>query len=398
MRVNPASRPLPGLKRPIGDGRPATAALIAACTIWGTAFAFGKIALQELSVSQLVLLRFSLASLALLPALLRAASPRLQPGDLPRVLLVGLLAVPVTFLLQFHGLALTTVTRASLIIGSMPPLLALGSSIFLGEKPRRSVRAAIAGSVLGIALVAGTPGAGGSLVGDGLVLSSCLVSVAWVLMNKSLSEKYGALVATAALILAGTITLAPITIIQDGLPHVSLTLRTWGAVIFLGLFCTALSFALWNWGLERVPAAKAGIFLNLEPLVGAVLGAVVWREALTPGLALGGALVLLSSAIAAQADQQPPASSMNQGLGQAQPERASLPRRSHALRGASERQAPQASSEMPGSSVMVSAASWQRRFRRLDRPARPVTSEKNRKPARWRKLRASSRRMRTQDA
>jgi drug/metabolite transporter (DMT)-like permease len=39
-----------------------------------------------------------------------------------------------------------------------------------------------------------------------------------------------------------------------------------------GLLDTASTTLLWNWGLKRVPASQAGIFVNLEPLVGAILG------------------------------------------------------------------------------------------------------------------------------
>jgi len=270
--------------------------------VWGSAFAFGKLALRDLTVSQLILLRFTLASLALLPLIIRShAWP--ERSDLPRFVLTGILAVPVTFLLQFQGLVLTTIARASLIIGSIPPLLALGGSVFLGERLGRRGWLAIGASVLGIAVITGSPASGGSLPGDGLVLLSCIVSAIWVMLNKRLSEKYGALVATAYLLLIGTIAVAPITLIQDGLPRMALPLSTWIPVLVLGLFCTALPFILWNWGLERMPASRAGVFLNLEPLVGTLLGVTLWHDALSPGLIVGGALVIGAALAAARLER-----------------------------------------------------------------------------------------------
>ncbi len=288
----------------LGQGILANAALVLSCVIWGTAFAFGKLALLELTVSQLVLLRFGLASLALVPVIIRRRA-WIAAKDISLFLITGFLAVPVTFLLQFQGLALTTVSRASLIIGAIPPLLALGAALFLGEKAGWRGWAAISASVVGVLVVTGSPGDGGSWRGDILVFLSAFVSAIWVLMNKRLSETYGSLTATTYLLFFGTLTLFPFTLLSDGLPPLSLTPRVWGSVAILGIFCTALAFALWNWGLERVPASSAGVYLNLEPLVGTLLGITLWKETLTPGMILGGALILGAAGIAAQLNANP---------------------------------------------------------------------------------------------
>ena len=106
--------------------RTAVTALVISSLLWGTAFLFAKLAFAELTVSQVVPYRFGLACLVLMPAaLLRRAWP--ERRDLPLFVLTGFLTVPVTFLLQFGGLALTGVASASLIIGALPPLLALAA-------------------------------------------------------------------------------------------------------------------------------------------------------------------------------------------------------------------------------------------------------------------------------
>jgi drug/metabolite transporter (DMT)-like permease len=285
------------------DRRLAIPALVLACSLWGSAFAFGKLALTEITVSQLILLRFLIASLALGVVMIRSGVWP-ERRDLMRFGLAGALAVPVTYLLQFHGLELTSVSRASLIIGAMPPLLALGSAVFLREHLGHRGWTALAASMLGIALITGSPGAGGSLLGDGLVLLSCAVSAVWLMINKRLSEKYGALTSTSYLLLFGTLFLAPLTLAQDGFPRLEFSPVVWISVIVLGLFCSALAFLLWNWGVERIPASRAGIFLNLEPLVGTLLGMALWREALSPGLIIGGALVIGAAVTATQPERR----------------------------------------------------------------------------------------------
>ena len=282
----------------------AIGALILACLIWGTSFLFGKLALREMTVSQLVLFRFGFGSLALFPFIL-ARRARLDHRDLPAFILTGFLAVPVTFLLQFAGLNLTSVARASLIIGTIPPLLALGGAVYLKEHPGGRNWLAIGVSLLGVLAITGLPGGGGSWLGDGLVFLSAVVSVVWVIANKRLSEKYSATVATTYVLISGTLTLAPISFLWDGVPHVHWSISVWAAVLILGLVCTALAFVLWNWGLERVPASRAGVYLNLEPLIGAFLGVFVLGEALMPGVILGGIFILGGALLVVLPQQKP---------------------------------------------------------------------------------------------
>ena len=59
-----------------------------------------------------------------------------------------------------------------------------------------------------------------------------------------------------------------------------------------GVLATAGAYLFWNWGLAHMPASKAGVFLNLEPVVGSVLGIVILHERLAQITILGGALIV----------------------------------------------------------------------------------------------------------
>jgi drug/metabolite transporter (DMT)-like permease len=269
----------------------AVAALATACVLWGAAFPFARIGLRELPVSHLILLRFAAASAILMPVVIqRAAWPRKR--NISRYLLVGFLAIPVTYLLQFNGLALTTVSRASLIIGALPPMTAFASARFLNERGGAHHWIGMALSGLGMLMMVGLPRPGGSWAGDVMVFLSTLVSTAWILMSERLSREEGPLAATAGILFFGTITTAPIALIWDGMPNIHISFAAWGAILSLGLLCTVLTFMLWNWGLEKIGAGRGSVFLNLEPLVGAALGVALWGEPLGMGLIIGGPLIL----------------------------------------------------------------------------------------------------------
>ncbi len=281
-----------------------------ACALWGTGFYFGRIALNEMSVGHMVLYRFWFATLGMLPVALRSRV-RFDPAELRTLLLCAFLGVPVQFLLQFEGLVHTTVSHASLMVGSMPVLLAAAAALFAGERLDWFGWLALFVSTIGAALVVLGGGSGNryeqpSLYGDLLVLASLVTALAWILLSKKLMEAHRPTVVTAYTILAGTgmltlwvlgpWALSPFTHRKVApLPFAHVSVAAWAALAISGLMCTATTTLLWNWGIHQVPASRAGVFLNIEPALGSVLGVELLGERLGPYAWLGGALILASA-------------------------------------------------------------------------------------------------------
>lgn len=278
-------------------------ALAGAGTIWGASFVLGKIALRELGVPHLMLYRFGFASIAFVPLILRAR-PKLRPGDWAIALLAAVVGVPVQFLLQFEGLARTTASHAALMIGTAPVLLAIAAYLVLRERLRPVAWLALVASTLGVALIvmqAGGASTAGSaqptLGGDVLVLTSMLAAVVWILVSKELMTRYAPIAVSGLITITGTIALAGWVIARDGLPPTTLTTDTWFAVGALGLIATTLSTVLWNWGLAHTDAGKAGAFINLEPVVGAMLGVGLLHESLGSNAIVGGILIVAGALV-----------------------------------------------------------------------------------------------------
>ena len=137
---------------------------------------------------------------------------------------------------------------------------------------------------------------GPSLVGDLLVLAALLVSLFWILMNKRLMERHPPAVITVYGVYSGAIMIAVWVLLQDGPPPVhGLPLAAWLASAASGLFCTAGSTLLWNWGIHHVPASRAAVFLNIEPMLGSFLGVELLGDHLGPLAWIGGVLILAAA-------------------------------------------------------------------------------------------------------
>ena len=278
----------------------AFAALATAGCLWGTGFLFGKWALTELSVRQYVLYRFVFASIGFAPITWRAmrnVETRIARQDYSLIFVAALLGVPVQFLIQFAGLARTTVSHASLMVGALPVLLAAGSALFAHEKVTKGRWAALFASMIGAGLIAFGASSGegqASLSGDLLVVLSLFTAIAWILITQALmkSGRYSPVAASAYVITAGTLLLIVWVLATEGFPPIHLSARTWMCVLASGILATTVTTYLWNWGLARVPASQAGVFLNLEPVVGALLGVLVLHDVLGSYSILGGLLVI----------------------------------------------------------------------------------------------------------
>jgi drug/metabolite transporter (DMT)-like permease len=109
------------------------------------------------------------------------------------------------------------------------------------------------------------------------------------LMN---SGRYSPVVASAYVITVGTLMLVVWVLATEGPPPINLSAFTWANVVILGLLATTLTTFLWNWGLARVPASQAGVFINLEPVVGAILGVILLNDVLGSFAIVGGLLVI----------------------------------------------------------------------------------------------------------
>ncbi len=276
-----------------GD-RLAFVSLILAGVFWGGGFPLGKVALRELDAAHMVLLRFVFAALFALPFALRRPEARAlfrSPLALGCGGLYGL-----AFLVQFEGLAHVNVSFAALLVGAMPALIAVAARI-LGEPVSRLSWAGVVAASGGAALIAGRPGPGDTPLGVGLSVLSLFLFLSWLLLLRRAPKGGDALAMPALTVIVAAVTLLPLALILHGVPRLSLSPVTWAAVAGQGVVCTFLATAAWQFGAARVGNATAGVFVNIEPLMGSIIGVTLFGDRLTPGLAIGGLAIVVGSVV-----------------------------------------------------------------------------------------------------
>ena len=274
--------------------RRALAALIAAGLLWGTTVPLSKLALQWLPPGWLAFVRFALAS-----SILLAASPRraVRTACTPLVLASGAAGYGGSVVVQNTGISRTSVTHAALLIGATPVLVAVIAALWHRTVARPVAWAGFALSLAGVGLVTGGRGGGATIGGDGLVLASLLLSATFTVAQARLLRGRDPVAITAVQFLGAALAALPFSAVTEGLPPAPPGAGAIVATAALAAGGTLLPFTLFAYGQSRVAPEVAGAFVNIEPLVGAVAGVVLFGNPAGLAQLAGGAAILAGIAL-----------------------------------------------------------------------------------------------------
>jgi len=265
-------------------GWPVGAILCAVC-LWGGSFAAMRFVLRTLNPWSVMWLRMVIPVLLLLPLAGRLARCNYQRGDWKLLIPMVLFQPCLYFLLESNALRLTTSSQAGVIAAFVPLMVTIGAYLLLAEPVGRNAVWGLVLSVLGVAaltLLQGRQGhATNPYAGNLLELCAMACAAANMLAVKKLTARYNAWTLTALQVMAGSIFFLPGLWILAAEPTVLGDTGLMGTILFLGIFVTLGAFGLYNWGMSRIPAGKASIFINLVPVMAVIIGWLGLGEALT---------------------------------------------------------------------------------------------------------------------
>ncbi len=216
-----------------------------------------------------------------------------------RLLAMGGLGYALPLALGNYGVAFSSASRASLLIGTEPICVALFGALLLGERLSVLRLAAFAAGLAGATSVVsngipfrGTPDTS-HLVGDLLLIAHGAAWSIYTVAGKSLLGRFPPLALTAASLAIALPFLLPLAALE--LPRLErgpALLPALGWAVALGLFASALGAVLWNLALAQMDASILAGFVFLQPVAGVLLGHYALGEELRPQAIAGGALVL----------------------------------------------------------------------------------------------------------
>ena len=266
--------------------------------LWGAAYLFVRAAVPAFGPAPLVALRLGMAALLLLPLMLwRGGLAGLLAH--PRQLLI--LGIPFTAL-PFMGLAWSSLHLTAglvAVLNATAPLFAALVAHFVFKERLSAWRA--------LGLVVGFAGVGVLMWGsvsfksdNGMLalLATLGTSLIWGLgANYTRKHLSGAdpMVITVGSLLAASVFLSPWAWAEW--PSQNPSARAWAEAAFLGIASSALGFLIYFRLLRRIGPVRAMSVTFLNPVVALVSGALYLGEVVTLQMLVGGAIVLLGTAL-----------------------------------------------------------------------------------------------------
>jgi len=276
----------------------APAALCLAVLFWSGNFIAGRALGDSLDPLLLNALRWVICGALLLPfvagRLIRYRREVLRDWRL--LVLLGLTGIAAFHVMVYQALRLTPALNALLILAMAPVAAVVVGVVLDGFRPNRL-------QLLGLVL---------SLVGSFVVVSrGAPVDLAWNEVDRGQLWMFGAIVVwtlysrllrrrsadlphdvtLAASILVALVVMGPVLLIDPrALPQPSPGLI--GAVLYIAVFASLAGFLLWSYGVSHLGPERAGQFLHLMPIFGALMAVTLLGEAVASAQMLGAVLIL----------------------------------------------------------------------------------------------------------
>ena len=266
--------------------------------IWGTTWAAIRIGLSGIPPFSGVALRFAMAGVLLL-ALARPLGVRLGRGRHERTLWVvnGILSFCISYAVVYWSEQYIPSGLAAVLFATYPLFVAgLAHLLLPGERLRGS---AFFGMLLGFAGIAVIFSDDLALLGGDVVRHAALVMLVSPLVSAVASvvvKRWGGGVhplslAAVPMLIAGVVMGLVAAVVERHRPLV-LDAPSVGALLYLVVFGSAVTFTVYYWLLARVRATQVALMSYLIPIVAVAVGALLFDEPLRPRLLLGSALVL----------------------------------------------------------------------------------------------------------
>ncbi len=274
--------------------------LLAVVLIWGANYTVGKYGMQALSPEVFTLTRFLLV-IPVLWALVKwkEGDVTIRTRDIPAFLLAALVGITLYQTLFVASLKYTSATNASLLVAMSPVFTVIVAVLLRQERATLTLAAGSLLAVVGVIVVKGMAAGGLSfsreaLLGDGIAALASVLFGIYPFTTARLAKTYSAMKVTFYTALFGTLFLAVYSMPEWlRVDWSSLPSSAWWSLVYAAYPVTAYSLAAWNFGIERLGAARVMPYMYLIPVT-AILVAMVAIDEQMNGWQWAGSLMIVA--------------------------------------------------------------------------------------------------------
>lgn len=273
--------------------------LAIATLFWALTPIFGRMLAGYSAPYALAFGRFLVATFVLWLLLVkRGEGVTLPRRDFGGFALLGLTGVCLHNVLVFMGVEHTEANRANVIFSTITIMIAIIDVVWYRQRLGGGMLIGMLIGIAGTAIVVsdGAPWTllqGALGLGDALVLGSAASWAMYSVLGRPLLTRYSPLALTFYASLAGTVMLAPFVWLDRAIaPQLFSDPRALLMLGFMGVLNSAIGFLWYYQAVARLGAVVPSAYINLVPIFGLLLSALLLGEHPSLPLLIGGGLVL----------------------------------------------------------------------------------------------------------
>lgn len=262
--------------------------MVSVAMAWGSSYLLMKVGLNGISPFNLIFLRFGIAFVCMTLLFL----PRFR--DLTVSILGKGILMGVLLFLLFSGLVIgvnhTTASTAGFLASTTVVIVPILESILKRRIPTMSIMLSILLAIVGLFLLIVKDNFG---LGKGAVycLLAALFYAIYIVVLDRIAKKENTLL--ISIIQLGVVSLLGIIfMLFFETPALPQTLTQWGAILGLGIICSAYGFVVQPIAQRYTSPEKIGLIFSLEPVFSAFLSFLFLHEVLSVKGYIGAALIL----------------------------------------------------------------------------------------------------------
>lgn len=257
-------------------------AVLLAVFFWGISFVSTKTVLLELPPVSIAFLRQFVALIPLLLLMLiQKEDFKLKKGEIFTFILATLFGIVLYFVFENKGLTLTSASNASMLVAAIPVFALVAESIAKGTRLEMASLLCIIASIFGVYFVifeGGVPDfSSDSFFGSLLVLGAMISWIIYTFLSKKLGERYSSLKMTTIQTIISIPLFVPFIIGETSLWKMPSLLSLLN-LAFLGIFCSALAYVFFLYGIKTLGPVLPSALLNLIPVVTILTGSLFLNE------------------------------------------------------------------------------------------------------------------------
>lgn len=283
--------------------------LILSTVLWGASYVMSKeLFLTEPHITVPIIICFRLLAVVVVFLPFMLLTHKLQPiqkGDLKWFLILAAIEPFCHNMLETGGVQLVSSSLSSIIIATCPVFIPFAMAAFYKEGLRLRHVLGVVLSVLGIGvmLIGGNSDMDSSAKGILLLAGAVAMSVAYTLLIAKIVGKYEPLSVTMYQNTFGFIYYIPVILLTsaDRLPLLSWSPKMILLIAGLGILCSMVAYACYNYGVQKVGATRASVFVNGIPVVTMITAVLIGQETLSAWKALGMFIVIFGIVLAQKA-------------------------------------------------------------------------------------------------